>query len=91
MFQRRKSGLKSFDTGFDDFAKGFGEPGEEFWLGNYALKNMTDYMLGAFELRVDMWDWNGIYKFAQYTDFYVTGEDFTLNIGTYTGDAGRFS
>ena len=90
VFQKREDGRISFDADFHEFARGFGEVSGDYWLGNYALRNMTDPKFGQFELRVDLWDWSENHRYAKYQEFTVTGDDFTLGIGEYSGDAGRF-
>jgi len=42
-------------------------------------------------LRVDMEDFDGIRKFATYSNFFVAGQDdkYRLTVGGYSGNAGR--
>ncbi|XP_033643208.1 fibrinogen C domain-containing protein 1-like [Asterias rubens] len=88
VFQRRENGATDFERNFNDYAEGFGELGEDFWLGNNALKSMTDPSVGSYKLRIDMWDWAGNHSYAEYSDFSITGDNFVLGIGEYGGDAG---
>lgn len=44
-----------------------------------------------YKLRIDLEDWNGFTKFADYATFAVGNEstNFLLNISGYNGDAGK--
>ena len=44
---------------------------------------------GAYDLKVEMWDANGVYAEANYADFVLgDGPDYKLYIGAYSGPAG---
>ncbi|XP_038063528.1 angiopoietin-related protein 7-like [Patiria miniata] len=88
VFQRQESALVNFDQGFQEYSEGFGEAAGDYWLGNSALRRLTDAKRGGFELRVDLWDWDDTQRYATYQNFSVSGEHFTLHIGEYSGDAG---
>jgi len=79
---------ENFNRDWDDYKSGFGNPDGEFWLGNeniYMLTNAEDY-----SLRVELEDFEGNIRFAEYSSFklYSEREQYKLEIGGYTGDAG---
>ena len=72
----------------ESYENGFGNLNEEFWLGNDNLHRLTfseDVML-----RVDLEDFDGNIKYAEYTTFQVAGEadKYRIVIGGYSGTAG---
>ncbi|XP_062456844.1 tenascin-X-like isoform X10 [Rhea pennata] len=87
VFQRRMNGLTDFWRGWADYARGFGNLSQEFWLGNEALHALT--WGRPTELRVDLRA-PGEAVFAHYRDFAVAGpeDDFRLHLGAYSGTAG---
>ncbi|KAF7407722.1 hypothetical protein HZH66_002259 [Vespula vulgaris] len=79
---------ENFNRDWADYKNGFGNPAREFWLGNeniYMLTNNEDYML-----RVELEDFEGNKRYAQYTHFkiYSEGEYYKLEIDGYEGTAG---
>ncbi|XP_043256055.1 angiopoietin-2 [Colletes gigas] len=79
---------ENFNRDWADYKNGFGDPGREFWLGNeniYMLTNNEDYML-----RVELEDFEGNKKYAQYSHFkiYSEAEYYKLEIDGYDGNAG---
>ena len=62
----------------------------EFWLGLDHIHCLTSAALRT-ELRVDLADFQGNYKYAQYSFFSVgnSGTNYRLNIAGYTGTAGN--
>ncbi|KAJ0183722.1 hypothetical protein K1T71_000145 [Dendrolimus kikuchii] len=79
---------ENFNRDWSDYKNGFGDPSKEFWLGNeniYMLTNNDDYML-----RVELEDFDGNKRYAQYTHFkiYSEGEYYKLEIDGYEGNAG---
>ncbi|CAL8329103.1 unnamed protein product [Merluccius merluccius] len=92
VFQKRTDGQESFDRAWVEYKKGFGDqfsPGGEFWLGNDPLHYITSQ--GDYELRVNMEDFEGNQRFAEYKSFRVDEEKdlYQLHLGEYAaGDAG---
>ncbi|KAM4603887.1 fibrinogen-like protein 1 [Polymixia lowei] len=91
VFQRRNDGQESFDRAWVEYKNGFGDlfsPDGEFWLGNDALHNITSQ--GNYDLRVDMEDFEGNQRYAEYKKFKVDDEkdQYQLHFGQYTGNAG---
>lgn len=79
---------ETFNREWDDYKHGFGSPEVEFWLGNeniYMLTNTDEYML-----RVELEDFDGNRRYAEYSTFKLHSEkeDYKLEIGGYSGNAG---
>ena len=68
--------------------KGFGNLKGEFWLGNDYLHRLTASASMAF--RIDMEDYEGDRRFAEYTTFAVANEsdNYPVTIDGYRGTAG---
>ncbi|GAA6225841.1 fibrinogen-like protein 1 isoform X1 [Lates japonicus] len=91
VFQRRRDGKESFDRAWVEYKHGFGDlfsPGGEFWLGNEPLHYLTSQ--GNYDLRIDMEDFEGNQRYAEYKNFKVDSEkdQYQLHLGEYTGNAG---
>ncbi|KAK7929787.1 hypothetical protein WMY93_006182 [Mugilogobius chulae] len=91
VFQRRRDGTESFDRAWVDYKHGFGDlfsADGEFWLGNEPLHRLTSQ--GQYELRINMEDFEGNQRFAEYKNFRVDDEKdaFQLHVGQYSGNAG---
>ena len=67
---------------------GFGDLNGEFWLGNDNLHRLTT--ADGVILRVDLEDFDGDTRYAEYTTFGVADEadKYRLLIRVYTGTAG---
>ena len=89
VFQRRRDGSEDFYRGWADYVAGFGNLRREFWLGLDHIHCLTSAAPRT-ELRVDLADFEGNYKYAQYSFFSVgnSGTNYRLNIAGYTGTAG---
>ncbi|XP_072393200.1 uncharacterized protein [Diabrotica undecimpunctata] len=79
---------ENFNRDWNDYKNGFGDPSKEFWLGNeniYMLTNNEEY-----SLRVELEDFEGNKKFAQYSHFkiYSEADYYKLEIDGYEGNAG---
>ncbi|XP_071795606.1 ryncolin-1-like [Asterias amurensis] len=81
VFQRRHDGSVDFYRTWSEYASGFGDMQNEFWLGNDILRALTG--TGQWELRVDMDNWQSTAVWASYGEFAVTGDKYTLNVGSY--------
>ena len=88
VFQRRLDGSVDFYLGWESYKRGFGNLNREFWLGNDNLHRLT--AADDFKLRVDLEDFDGNIKYAEYTTFKVASEadKYRLLIGGYSGTAG---
>ncbi|VDI66500.1 ficolin [Mytilus galloprovincialis] len=89
IFQRRMNGNVDFYRDWDSYKVGFGNMSDEFWLGNTYLNLLTNP--GIFTLRIELEDFDGNYRYAEYTHFSISDETsgFKLKFSTYTGDAGN--
>ncbi|XP_013388294.1 fibrinogen-like protein 1 [Lingula anatina] len=88
LIQRRQDGSVYFYRDWAEYKNGFGNIDGEFWLGNdniHYLTNQKDY-----RLRVDLWDFEGNHRHAEYDDFKVDDEKakYLLHFGKYNGTAG---
>ncbi|XP_071795597.1 uncharacterized protein [Asterias amurensis] len=81
VFQRRHDGSVDFYRNWTEYQSGFGDLHNEFWLGNNILRDLTGS--GQWELRVEMEDWESITSWASYGEFAVTGDNYTLHVGSY--------
>ena len=88
VFQRRLDGSVDFYLGWESYKNGFGDLNGEFWLGNDNLHRLT--AADDVKLRVDLEDFDGNIKYAEYKTFKVAdeGDKFRLLIGGYSGTAG---
>ena len=88
VFQRRLDGSVDFYLGWASYKNGFGDLNSEFWLGNDNLHRLaaTDNVT----LRVNLEDFEGNIKYAEFTTFKVAdeGDKYRLEIGGYNGTAG---
>ncbi|XP_066264951.1 uncharacterized protein [Branchiostoma lanceolatum] len=88
VIQRRHDGSVPFNRNWEEYKQGFGNKSGEYWLGNeniHLLTSQTNY-----KLRVDLMDWDGDSRFAEYSSFRVSGESYQyrLYVTGYTGTAG---
>ena len=88
VFQRRLDGSVDFYLDWESYKNGFGDLNGEFWLGNDNLQGLTtaDDVI----LRVDLEDFNGDTRYAEYTTFKVSdkADNYRLLIKGYNGTAG---
>ncbi|XP_048733931.2 techylectin-like protein isoform X2 [Ostrea edulis] len=88
VIQRRFGGKTDFHREWNDYKKGFGDPGREYWLGNDHIHTLTSGRNQ--ELRIDMGKFTGSMVYARYSHFSVGSESskYRLSISGYSGDAG---
>ncbi|XP_043944435.1 fibrinogen alpha chain-like isoform X2 [Protopterus annectens] len=88
VLQVRRDGTVKFNTTWDQYKKGFGSLTGEFWLGNDHIHNLTKAT--EMGLRIELEDFHGNKKYAEYKQFYVSNEflRYRLTIGDYRGTAG---
>ena len=88
VFQRRMDGTVNFYRNWADYLKGFGDLNGEFWLGLNKIHRLTQ--AANTTLRVDLADFEGEKRYANYSTFRVldSSRKYTLMIGGYSGDAG---
>ena len=85
MFQKRLDGSVDFYLNWSDYKVGFGDLNGEFWLGLDKIYRLTSNNNSM--LRVDLEDFEGNTRCAQYNIFGVMNEDnmYKLNLGVYSG------
>ena len=87
VFQRRKDGSVDLYRNWTDYQQGFGILSGEFWLGLDKIHRLTPT---ATQLRIDMQDFDGNSRYAQYANFSVgdSVSKYTLSVSGYSGTAG---
>ena len=88
VFQRRFDGSVDFFLGWNDYEQGFGNVSGEYWLGLQQVHRLT--RSGGWTLRIDMEDYDGNVKYAQYEDFQIgdAASFYQLSIGAFSGTVG---
>ena len=85
VFQKRVDGTVDFYLNWSDYKQGFGNLSGEFWLGLEKIHRLTsdDNKM----LRVDLEDFDGNTRYAEYNMFGVMDENdkYKLNLGIYSG------
>ncbi|XP_062609914.1 ficolin-1-like, partial [Saccostrea cucullata] len=87
VLQKRIDGSTDFYRTWEEYKKGFGDPRNNYWIGNdaiYALTKDQDQ-----ELRVDIQAFDGDTAYAEYSTFYIGNETekYRLTVSGYTGTA----
>ena len=87
VFQKRLDGSVDFFLDWSDYKVGFGDLNGEFWLGLDKIHRLTSDNNSI--LRVDLEDFEGNIRFAQYNVFGVTNENdkYKLILGSCSGDS----
>uniref|UniRef100_A0A672YUJ0 Fibrinogen gamma chain n=1 Tax=Sphaeramia orbicularis TaxID=375764 RepID=A0A672YUJ0_9TELE len=96
VIQRRRDGSVDFNKDWIQYKNGFGylspDDTTEFWLGNEKIHLLTASLSGIpTVLRIELVDWDGNRRYADYTMFRLTPEadNYRLTYGYYLGgDAG---
>ncbi|KAI8490992.1 hypothetical protein Bbelb_314110 [Branchiostoma belcheri] len=88
VMQRRFDGSIDFNRPYNDFRYGFGSANGEQWLGLENMYRLTEQ--NAYELYIELEDWNSVVKYAKYSSFSVgrRSSNYRLSVGGYTGTAG---
>lgn len=86
--QRRSTGKLNFTRKWNDYAFGFGNVNEEYYLGNENIYQMSFYH--NYTLRVELSDWDGNHVYATYDHFHLEDEQngYRIHINGYSGTAG---
>ena len=71
VFQRRMDGTVDFYRNWADYVKGFGDLNGEFWLGLSKIHRLTQ--AANTTLRVDLADFEGEKRHANYSTFKLPG------------------
>ena len=87
VFQRHQSDSVSFNRDWDDYKNGFGAVNGDFWWGNEKLSQALNDGR-QYELRIDLFDWEGEHRYAKYSRFNVENEsgNYRVHISGYTGN-----
>nr|XP_046274218.1 fibrinogen gamma chain-like [Scatophagus argus] len=95
VIQRRRDGSLDFHKDWMQYKKGFGylssNDTTEFWLGNEKIHFLTASLSTPTVLRIDLVDWDGNKRYADYNMFRIGSEAdmYRLTYGYYFGgDAG---
>ncbi|XP_066518125.1 fibrinogen gamma chain [Hoplias malabaricus] len=95
VLQRRRDGSVDFNRKWIPYKEGFGylspDDSTEFWLGNEKIHQLSVQSSVPYVLRIEMVDWDGIKKYADYATFKVSPEvdKYRLTYAYYYGgDAG---
>ena len=82
-------GSVRFNRSWDSYVEGFGKLNREHWLGLEKIHCLTASK-GRAELYVDMYDCDGVNKYARYSYFHVEGSsvNYKLHVSGYSGTAG---
>ncbi|KAM7009801.1 fibrinogen gamma chain [Tautogolabrus adspersus] len=95
VIQRRRDGSLDFHKDWIQYKNGFGylspDDTTEFWLGNEKMHLLTAGVTIPTVLRIELVDWEGNKRYADYTMFRVGPEadNYRLTYGYYLGgDAG---
>ena len=87
VFQRRMDGSVDFYQNWTDYQQGFGNLSGEFWLGLDKIHRLTST---STQLQIDLQDFNGSSRYAQYTSFSVgdSASKYILSVSGYNGTTG---
>ena len=85
VFQKRLNGSVDFYRCWNDYKHGFGDLKSEFWLGLDKIHRLTSDNNSM--LRVDLEDFEGNTRYAEYNMFGVMSEKdkYKLLLGSYSG------
>jgi len=72
VIQRRVDDSVSFNRSWIEYSEGFGDPLGNYWIGLSYLHSLVTQ--GRYVLRIDMHDWEGNQRFAEYSDFSIGGQ-----------------
>ena len=83
VFQRRADASEDFYRDWNTYKNGFGSVNRDFWLGNDHIHSLTSH--GNYILRIDMENFNGETRFAEYVGFSIDTESsyYTLRYTAY--------
>jgi len=88
--QRHTVGNMDFNRRMDMYKKGFGRLKGDYWLGLENMHKITSDSEIGYKLHIEMEDWDGNRRFAEYESFKVESElyGYQLKIAHYSGNAG---
>ncbi|XP_020913665.1 ryncolin-1-like [Exaiptasia diaphana] len=88
VIQKRIDGSVGFHRNWNEYKRGFGDKLSDYWLGLDIIHSLTSQ--GDYTLRIDMEDFAGSVRYAEYNKFVIGDEkdNFRLTVDQYSGDAG---
>ncbi|XP_078666807.1 microfibril-associated glycoprotein 4-like [Branchiostoma floridae x Branchiostoma belcheri] len=88
VIQNRFDGSIDFNRAWGAFRDGFGPADGEYWLGLGNMYSLTNQ--DAYELYIELEDWDGVVKYAKYNSFSVGSSSsyYRLSVSGYSGTAG---
>lgn len=86
VIQQRVSNVVSFIQPWHVYKAGFGHPALNYWIGLDNIYHLTN--TGSNVLRIDMLDWSGNRRYAQYQYFHVNSEVYWYQM-TVSGFSGN--
>lgn len=91
VLQKRFDGRVDFHRTWKEYKMGFGEPSEEYWLGNEFVSKLTNQQ--QYTLRIQLKDWEENSAFSQYDQFSLgsEGQNYRIHLKGYEGTAGKVS
>ena len=89
LIQQNVDGSSFFNRSWAKFKVGFGDPSDNYWLGNELLSQLTRN--NGYKLKFDLQSRNTSWYYAEYSTFRVLTEadNYKLQVAGYSGNAGR--
>nr|XP_039249834.1 protein scabrous-like [Styela clava] len=88
VIQKRKDGSQDFDKTMEEYKRGFGDVYGEYWLGLDTIKSLTNKVRMSVGIQIILEDWEGNFRTATYSQFYVYGKYYSLVASEHSGDIG---
>ncbi|XP_070501929.1 protein scabrous isoform X2 [Chironomus tepperi] len=87
VIQKRHDGSVDFNRSWEEYAKGFGDPNDELWIGNEMLHQLTKD--NCTKLRIVIQDIGNKTLYADYDSFYIAtrSEGYRIDLAGYSGNA----
>jgi len=89
LIQQNVDGSDFFNRSWAEFKVGFGDPSDNYWLGNELLSRLTKN--NGYKLKFDLQSRStSNWYYAEYSTFRVLTEadNYTLQVAGYSGNAG---
>lgn len=85
--QKRQDGSVDFNRSWEEYAKGFGDPNGELWIGNEILHHLTSD--NCTKLRIVIQDLQNNSWYADYESFSIASraEGYRIDFSGYSGNA----
>ena len=89
LIQQNVDGSDFFNRSWAEYKVGFGDPSDNYWLGNQLLSRLTAN--NGYKLKFDLQSRNTSWYHAEYSTFRVLTEadNYRLQVAGYSGNAGR--